>query len=564
MLNPLPQRVNQRRQCQQNTSSTTSSNHSNTSSYFTYVIIGGGIAGTEAAKTLVALSQSSPSNTVALITPHRLSDTLDTIHLTPHLQLFNIILTPMTEFVDKYPQCTIIPEYVVSLNQQEKYVVLSSGKHVSYGRLCIASGAVPRQHCINHPLVIGIRDIDSTVILEQAVHKKSQRICVVGNGAIALEAVGFLLQQDKCELLWVSKQTNPTHFGNRFFDVAASELLSTGIINTNVDVFLPDAICEINQNTVPEFQESQQNSALEWIYTNDENISKQQQQQNNGSALGPSWLKNTNTVSNESTFTQQEEKKTASMVRETGVTVHAISQPVQCKDDSNTTFTYVWLTNGKVYAVDLVISAIGVTPNLNFVSQNEHFAQQYIDSKDGGLIVNAKDLCVAPNIYAVGDCASITSNSQHWFQMRLWNQARGQGRHAAMVMSDTADVSYFGGGGNDFEIFAHHTMFFGIPICLLGRFNQVCIEDVEVTDKSNDDADSTKDVDGVNILVLVRRSFESYVKIILENDRVVGAVLMGKDEMENAETFENLILNRTDVKGIDLLNSQVDLADFFD
>jgi pyridine nucleotide-disulfide oxidoreductase domain-containing protein 1 len=54
------------------------------------------------------------------------------------------------------------------------------------------------------------------------------------------------------------------------------------------------------------------------------------------------------------------------------------------------------------------------------------------------------------------------------------------------------------------------------------------------------------------------------VKIILENDRVVGAVLMGKDEMENAETFENLILNRTDVKGIDLLNSQVDLADFFD
>ena len=63
--------------------------------------------------------------------------------------------------------------------------------------------------------------------------------------------------------------------------------------------------------------------------------------------------------------------------------------------------------------------------------------------------------------------------------------------------------------------------------------------------------------------VLVRRSEDEFVKIILENNRVVGAVLIGKD-MEDAETFENLILNEIDVRGIDLLNNQLDLADYFD
>ena len=44
--------------------------------------------------------------------------------------------------------------------------------------------------------------------------------------------------------------------------------------------------------------------------------------------------------------------------------------------------------------------------------------------------------------------------------------------------------------------------------------------------------------------------------------RVVGAVLIGKTDLEG--TFEDLILNQTDVSQIDLLDPAIDLEDFFD
>lgn len=53
-----------------------------------------------------------------------------------------------------------------------------------------------------------------------------------------------------------------------------------------------------------------------------------------------------------------------------------------------------------------------------------------------------------------------------------------------------------------------------------------------------------------------------YVKVLLQNGRMVGAVLIGETDLE--ETFENLMLNQMDLSQLDLLEPTVDLEDFFD
>jgi small subunit ribosomal protein S18b len=227
----------------------------------------------------------------------------------------------------------------------------------------------------------------------------------------------------------------------------------------------------------------------------------------------------------------------------------------------------VWLTNGKIYECHLIISAIGVVPNVQYLGKEFDSVRNQNDQH--GVQTTSQNLLVKEcnDIYAVGDCASIESTSKHWKQMRIWSQAKAQGRHAAMHMTDTADIQ-FNGGCFDFELFTHHTKFWGHHVVLLGQFNRVSVQvQVEaegvVRRKSQGTCTtSTKDEASV-VQVLVRRSEDEFVKIILENNRVVGAVLVGQD-MEDAETFENLILNEIDVSGIDLLNNQLDLADYFD
>ena len=55
-----------------------------------------------------------------------------------------------------------------------------------------------------------------------------------------------------------------------------------------------------------------------------------------------------------------------------------------------------------------------------------------------------------------------------------------------------------------------------------------------------------------------------YVKVVLQDGRLQGALLVGDTDLE--ETFENLILNQTDlsVYGEDLLNPNIDIEDYFD
>ncbi len=55
-----------------------------------------------------------------------------------------------------------------------------------------------------------------------------------------------------------------------------------------------------------------------------------------------------------------------------------------------------------------------------------------------------------------------------------------------------------------------------------------------------------------------------YVKVVMKDGQMQGAILIGETDLE--ETFENLILNQTDLSiyGESLLDPNIDIEDYFD
>lgn len=128
--------------------------------------------------------------------------------------------------------------------------------------------------------------------------------------------------------------------------------------------------------------------------------------------------------------------------------------------------------------------------------------------------------------------------------MRLWTQARQMGNYAAKCMAadalgDSVDMDF------SFELFAHVTKFFNYKVVLLGKYNAQGL--------------------GLDHELMLRcTKGQEYVKVVMQNGRMMGAILIGETDLE--ETFENLILNQMNLSayGEDLLDPNIDIEDYFD
>ena len=187
------------------------------------------------------------------------------------------------------------------------------------------------------------------------------------------------------------------------------------------------------------------------------------------------------------------------------------------------------------------MSATGVIPNTESFTKCADFNV----ANDGGLNVDDHMRTNVCDVYAAGDvCSALWDHSDTWMQMRLWSQGNQMGAYAAKCM--VADMN------NEeimmdfcFELFAHVTCFFGYKVILLGKFNGQGL--------NND----------YQVLLRCTKGKE-YVKVIIHNGCIYGALLIGDTDLE--ETLENLIMNQMDVSafGEDLLDPNVDIADYFD
>lgn len=200
----------------------------------------------------------------------------------------------------------------------------------------------------------------------------------------------------------------------------------------------------------------------------------------------------------------------------------------------------VELSNGEHIETDFIVSGTGVYPFTNFECD-----VGFELATDGGICVDELMKTSTDSIFAAGDvCHASWIHSNFWHQMKLWTQARQMGMMAgkSMVAVHRNEEIY-----QDFcfELFSHVTKLYGYQLVLLGRFNgQGLDDDYELLFRITPD--------------------KEYIKFVLKEGRLVGALLIGETGLE--ETCENLILNQIDLTpfGDDILNPNIDIEDYFD
>lgn len=615
---------------------------------YDHIVIGGGIAGVACVRQLVSLQSSSLPPSICLVTASpSVKDTTNVVRLTETLESFDVVERPLLEFLREAGDgVAVLRENVVSLDRECKILTLGSGQKIRYSlNVCIATGARPNI-IADHPRVLGVRDVDSAQNLAERL-RHCGRVAIIGNGAIAMEALAAILSGlPSLQVLWVSKER---YMGSSFLDATASDFLERSwpelqrAIGSDGAAFLPESWSE----TFPG------KGIHKWLNLTGDDVSIKgckltvpSTDQSDlvaqgpclGNALGPRWAEDlkrqvspglcgicaqptkievgccgvrTHTVSSTTGLALGTCGGTSRLVREFGTSVQDISSP------SSSEF-FLRLTNGKVYSCGLVISATGVIPNVEFLG--EEFNKFIDHNANGGLKVSLQkekpSLLVCPSVYVAGDAADIQWNTQDkcaqsefpcWFQMRLWSQARTQGRYAALEMHKESQRRIISSqnsvdddllGGMAFELFAHATEFFGQPCVFLGRFNgqglgeeyESAVKRTVVLVKSGEKKDlgsSTSvttlsraidsGVHGLTVQpcsedrlgsstdfeIIVRVTPEQeYIKVVLYRSCVVGAMIVGDTEL--AETFENLILNKLPVGHLDLLSPDIDLDDYFD
>ncbi|XP_068134136.1 pyridine nucleotide-disulfide oxidoreductase domain-containing protein 1 [Hyperolius riggenbachi] len=486
-----------------------------------WAVIGGGIAGVTCAE---QLALQFPDEDIYLLTAAPLIKAVTNLkQVSRTLEEFDVEEQASSTLERQYPNIRVINSAVKELQADQQRVVTENGNQYLYRKLCLCAGAKPKLIENGNPYVLGIRDTDSAQTFQRHL-AKARRVVVVGNGGIALELV---YEIQGCQVVWAVKDKS---IGNTFFDAGAAEFLIPQLRSDKPDTLLA---CKRTKYTV----EPPAGQGESWM----------------GSALGPDWHEGMNLKAAEGVSRCVHIEGECEVLRILSLgefkKLNILAQTVPRGNDAESSATshteewpvYVELTNGRTYGCDFIISATGVVPNVEpFLTGNN-----FDVAEDGGLKVDDHMRTSVPNVYAAGDiCTAGWTPSPLWQQMRLWTQARQMGWYAAKCMAadhlgEKIEMDFC------FELFAHVTKFFNYKVILLGKYNAQGL--------------------GLDHELLLRcTKGKEYVKVVMQNGRMVGAVLIGETDLE--ETFENLMLNQMDLSayGENLLDPDVDIEDYFD
>jgi len=172
------------------------------------------------------------------------------------------------------------------------------------------------------------------------------------------------------------------------------------------------------------------------------------------------------------------------------------------------------LKSGKEIPTSLLIVAVGVRPNLELVKGT-------LIKADRGIVVDEYMQTSVQAVYAAGDCAQgLDFLSKEHAVIAIWPVAARQGRVAGLNMSGS-QTPYLGlFAMNSVQIMDIPTISFGMT--------------------------TPPEGEGYEVLRNLDRARNYYKKIILRNDRVVGAILL--NAIERAGVYGMLIREGIDVK----------------
>lgn len=488
------------------------------------VIIGGGVAGTTCASHLSELVAGVPIVLIDANGSLKLSSkAVSVTHLAAEVEIQAIDAREWC----KQKNITYLQAHVTAL--RDGVLMLSNGKQQAFSMCCIATGAYPfvpkaLRNQKFEDVILTLRDSESVERLYDVV-SKAGTVLVVGGGGIAMEVVEELCD---CKVVWV----NRSDVGGCFFDARASRSLY-GLFKQSEKV-----VKAANVDGEVSFVGEKKGSKHE------KQVSKL-----SGAAVGPQWFGGKHR--NRAVIYD----KNGSLVQRTGRVEgkEGMKRVLHCevlkveKDKSGDCAMSVSLSNDEIIGCDSIIVGCGVVANVGWLQDSGVDLKEVEDEKGGGIIVKGGIMeSNVEGIFAGGDCAYVQEeDGSDWFQMRLWRQAEMGGRAIAQNMARRLGVGD-GYNGIEFEIFAHTTVLFEKRVVLLGRFDGEGVGD------------------GFQEYERVEEGGGEYVRVIVQNGRVRGAVLVG--DVEYAEVYENLMMTQLDVGwlGADLVTKESGLEEYFD
>lgn len=303
------------------------------------------------------------------------------------------------------------------------------------------------------------------------------------------------------EIDWVIKDQ---HISSTFIDAGAAKFFESRLLNKDAS-------------------KAQQTVIKRMRYMEESSVNNQK-----GAALGPDWHRLID-------ITKPSTNNPDNVKIHFGVEMKSVSR----NHEGDHPIT-VELTNGSKIQSDFIVSATGVYPHVSFKCEED-----FKMGPERGIWVDELMRSSVDSIFAAGDVAFAGwEHSKFWHQMKLWTQARQMGMMAgkSMVAQHQNEEIY-----QDFcfELFSHVTKLYGYQMVLLGKFNGQGLGDE------------------YDLLFRITPDTE-YIKFVLKDGRLVGALLIGETGLE--ETCENLILNQIDLTpfGDDILNPNIDIEDYFD
>ena len=265
-------------------------------------------------------------------------------------------------------------------------------------------------------------------------------------------------------------------------------------------------------------------------------------------------------------------------------TVTSVKDNKEAKSSSSSSFPLlVTLSDDSPpFECDAVVSAVGVRPDTSWLPRELERSPA-----DGGVLVDARmRSSFGPAVLACGDACTVraTAHGAHWFQMRLWSQARATGaaagRSAAGFTEDGEFVEDKDGAGetesetpplppHSLELFAHATSVAGLRVIFLGLYNGQGLEgepeeDIVTFCREEQGGESEEESGGGGGGGGGDGDGGLFVRVLLLRGRLAGAVLIGETGLEGV--FEDLILDGLDVSflGPRLLDPDLDLEAIFD
>lgn len=399
------------------------------------------------------------------------------------------------------PNVDVLIDELVSVNSRNQMAKTKSGISIKYKFACICTGARPK---ILHNSSIDEYVIgirDTDSVKDfQKKIKNSKKFALIGNGGIASE---IIYEINNIEIHWIIKDN---FMSSTFIDAGASKFFESRVRNKDSSKMNPTVVKRMR------YVEERESS----------------DQKRKGAALGPDWHRLIDMSGNSSSNSEN-------------IHIHYESEVKAINKVEGEFPICVELSKGEQILCDFVVSATGVEPHRTFSLEDDEFKL----GEDKGILVDELMRTSVTSMFAAGDvCSAGWERSKFWHQMRLWTQARQMGMMAgkSMVATLKGEEIY-----QDFcfELFSHVTKLYGYQVVLLGRFNgQGLNDEYELLFRITPD--------------------KEYIKFVLKNGRLVGALLVGETGLE--ETCENLILNQIDLTpyGDDILNPNIDIEDYFD